>query len=313
MAGFGVIIHPLDTSYVERAIPLVRFLPKSIVDAILKLMSPRVVSKFSVKDCPGVFVGCPLTAEQMRTLPREQVLDKIVHSCVVAKDHGADIVSLGAFTAIVTKQGMAIKDRVPVALTSGRAYTVWAVMEQIRPYLHSNTLIAILGVHGTIGNAIARLSAQYSIMAVGRKNIESMYDADIIVLCTSHPGLLVDSYRLKPGTVVCDVAKPVNMPRNHNRTDIVLIEGGQIELPHPVEFDIDFDCAPNRVYACMAEPMLLAISGRIEDFCLGNKIPLEKVEEIGNLSKQQGFNVVRARGHPIQMASCPAWEKCYRC
>ncbi|HLC16882.1 MAG TPA: shikimate dehydrogenase, partial [Thermodesulfovibrionia bacterium] len=117
-------------------------------------------------------------------------------------------------------------------------------------------------------------------------------DADIIVLCTNHPGLLVNPHLLKPGTVVCDAAKPFNMPRNYKRRDIVVIEGGQIELPHPVEFTIDFDCGPNRVSACMAEPMLLAISGRVENFCLGNKISLEKIEEIGDISKQCGFNVV---------------------
>lgn len=298
MAGFGFILHPLDTSYVKRVVPMIKFLPKLIINTILKHASPRVVSKFSVENCPGVFVACPLTIKQMKSLPKEQVLDKIVQSCIIAKEHGADIVSLGAFTAIVTEQGMAIKDRVPVALTSGRAFTVWSIMEQIKPYLLTNTSIAIVGAHGTIGDAIARLSAQYPIIAVGRENIDEMYDADIIVLCTSHPKSLVDPYRLKPGTVVCDAARPVNIPRNHNREDIVIIEGAQIDLPHNVVFDINFDCEPNRVYACMAEPMILAISGRIENFCLGNKIQLEKIEEIGNLSKQYGFKVVRSFEHP---------------
>lgn len=292
MAGFGFIIHPLDTSYVQRVIPLARFLPTPFINVMLTYLSPRVVAKFTVRGSEGVFVGCPLTTEQMQTLPKKQVIDCIIRSCCVAKEHGADIVGLGAFTAIVTDQGMAIKDKVPVALTSGRAYTVWAVMEQIRPYLQLHKVIAVVGAHGAIGDAVLRLSAHYPIMEVSHHNVDSMYDADIIVLCTSHPGLLVNPSLLKPGTVVCDAAKPFNMPRNHKRKDIIIIGGGQIELPHSVEFPLDFDCGPNRVYACMAEPMLLAISGCIENFCLGNKISLNKIKEIGNISNQHGFNVV---------------------
>lgn len=296
--GFGFIMHPLDSSYLARAYPVARFLPKRVVDAILRPLPPFAVSKFELKRHKGVFVGCPLTEEQMRTLPREEVLDKIARSCAVAKQHGADIVSLGAYTAIATDQGMAIKDRVPVALTSGRAFTVWAVLAQVMPYFHSGRTVAIVGANGAIGSAVARLSADFPILSIGRGDLDRMYDADIIVLCTSDPGYLVDPARLRSGTVVCDAAKPFNMPRDHGRDDIVVIEGGQIDLPHPVEFGIDFDCGPNRVYACMAEPMVLALSGRVENFCLGNDIPMEKVMEIGELSKQHGFRPVMPEENP---------------
>lgn len=292
MAGFGFIMHPLTSEYVARAIPPVRLLPKTWVDGLLRITPPFVVSRFHVKDAPGVFVGCTLTGEQTERLPRAEVLAKIARSCALAHRRGAEVVSLGAYMAIATDQGLAIRDRVPVALTSGRACTVWAVMEQVQAFYRPGMTIAVVGARGAIGNAVARLSARYPLLAVTRENLGRMYAADIIILCTSDPGLLVDPARLRPGTVVCDAAKPFNMPRNHGRDDIVVIEGGQLELPHPVDFGLDFDCGPNRVYACMAEPMLLALSNRIEHFCLGNDIPPQKVEEIGRLAHEHGFRPV---------------------
>ena len=129
-----------------------------------------------------------------------------------------------------------------------------------------------------------------------------MYQADIIVLCTSDR-LSWWTRRLRPGTVVCDAAKPFNMPRHHGRDDIVVIEGGQVELPHPGGLRRDFDCRPNRIYACMAEPMVLALSGRIENFCLGDDIPAEKVAEIAALGRRHGFRPVLPRNGPRPLSA----------
>jgi fatty aldehyde-generating acyl-ACP reductase len=73
------------------------------------------------------------------------------------------------------------------------------------------------------------------------------------------------------------------------RQDILVIDGGMVEVPGPVDFHFDFGFPPGKAYACMAETMALALEGRFEDYTLGKQITRAQVDEITAIAERHGF------------------------
>jgi len=121
----------------------------------------------------------------------------------------------------------------------------------------------------------------------------SIYDADLVLTVTSAITAVIEPEYLKPGAVVCDVARPRDVSRRvgEQRDDVLVIEGGMVEVPGDVDFHFDFGFPPRMAYACMAETMALALEGRYEDYSLGKQISRARVEEISAIAARHGFRL----------------------
>jgi hypothetical protein len=75
----------------------------------------------------------------------------------------------------------------------------------------------------------------------------------------------------------------------------LVIEGGIVKVPGPVDFGFDFGFPAGKAYACMAETMILAMEGRYESYSLGKEISLNKVDEIARLGTKHGFRLAGFR------------------
>ena len=75
------------------------------------------------------------------------------------------------------------------------------------------------------------------------------------------------------------------------REDVLVIEGGMVEVPGPVNFNFNFGFPPGKSYACMAETMALALEGRYEDYSVGKHIDRARVDEIGAIAARHGFRL----------------------
>ncbi|MCB9453749.1 MAG: shikimate dehydrogenase, partial [Anaerolineaceae bacterium] len=119
------------------------------------------------------------------------------------------------------------------------------------------------------------------------------YNADLILTVTSALDAVIEPQHLKPGAVVCDVARPrdVSVKVAAERDDVLVIEGGMVEVPGPVDFGFDFGFPPKMSYACMAETMALALEGRYEDYTIGKDISVEQAQEIGEIASRHGFRL----------------------
>ena len=93
--------------------------------------------------------------------------------------------------------------------------------------------------------------------------------------------------------MVCDVARPrdVSAMVAAERDDILVIDGGMVDIPGSVNFNFNFGFPEGKAYACMAETMALALEGRFEDYTLGRDISRERVEEISAIAKKHGFRL----------------------
>jgi predicted amino acid dehydrogenase len=124
-------------------------------------------------------------------------------------------------------------------------------------------------------------------------------DMDMIVTSTSGAGKkILDITKVKPGCVITDVARPLDLPPNEvaKRPDVLVIESGEIELPTKVHGMKSIGLPPNVIYACLAETIVLALEGRFEVFTVGRDTEWEKVKEIYKLGLKHGMKLSAISG-----------------
>ncbi len=123
--------------------------------------------------------------------------------------------------------------------------------------------------------------------------MRALYEADLILNVTRVVHGVIGPKNLKRGEVVCVVARPGDVSRRvaAERDDVLVIEGGMIEVPGPVDFHFDFGFPPKMAYACMAETMALALEGRYEDYTIGKDITVAQAREIEAISMRHGFRL----------------------
>jgi len=167
MHRFAFLVHPLDLKRdVARKYPFVKFLPSSWVEAMLWRMRPKLLGKVTGvrsstgAEAEGWLIAVPMTAKMM--LENEaRALELLVEACQMAEDLGAEIVGLGAFTAIVGNGGIELQKRSPLPVTTGNSYTTWTALEATKLAAElmgidwENATAAVVGATGSIGRACA--------------------------------------------------------------------------------------------------------------------------------------------------------------
>jgi len=328
---FAFIFHPIDIRRdVARKSKLLGRLTEGQINWLSRFFPPvyfseieGIVSEATGEELTGHFIACPLTPPTMLKLPVETVYKKIVASGRLAEKLGAGILGLGAFTSVVGDGGITIAERLDIPVTTGDSYTVMIAVEAVMAAAAKMDIdpqqatVAVVGATGAIGKTCAELLASDvgKLLLIGRRihaleylrerceghmaevsvstEIESVYQADIILTVTSAVDAIIQPEHLKPGAVVCDVARPRDVSRQvaEQRNDVLVIEGGMVEVPGPVNFNFDFGFPPGKSFACMAETMALALENRYEDYTLGKEISVERAREIGAIAVKHGFRL----------------------
>lgn len=125
-------------------------------------------------------------------------------------------------------------------------------------------------------------------------------DADLIVTATSNQkGSLFDINLVKPGCVICDCSRPLDITRAEasRRPDVMIIESGEIDLPGKLKFTCDIGLPRPSVYACLAETCLLALDDRLEAFSTSKELKVENVKEIYKIGLKHGAKLSAIRSH----------------
>jgi fatty aldehyde-generating acyl-ACP reductase len=284
-----------------------------------------ITSACTGKQIKGWLIACPLTPKHFMQLPEKQVYRKIIETGRLAEKLGAKILGLGAYTSVVGDAGLTVAQALDVPVTTGDAYTVAVAVQTIKQAARvmdiplEGAVAAVVGATGAIGKASALLlcrdvaelylisrhqedlaRVRDELIAAGsraRLHVRtSMYDlqeASIILTVTSAIHAVIESEHIQPGSVVCDVAQPRDASARiaTSRQDVLVIDGGMVEVPGKVDFHFDFGLPAGKAYACMAETMALTLEGRLEDYTLGRNLTLEKVEEISSIAEKHGFQL----------------------
>lgn len=283
-----------------------------------------ITSQATGKTIKGWFLACPYTPKRMMQLPERTVYRKIIQTGRMAEKLGADILGLGAFTSVVGDAGITIANALDVPVTTGDSYTVAMAVQAIRDAAITmdikmeDATVAIVGATGAIGRVCAELvaaeAARTLLVARDEKKLEALRDrlkvharselvvstkmdvlkdAQLILTVTSAIHDVIRPEHLQPGSVVCDVARPrdVSAMVAAARDDILVIDGGMVDVPGPVNFHFNFGFPDGKAYACMAETIALALEGRFEDYTVGKEITLERVKDITAMAERHGFRM----------------------
>ncbi|MGD8398774.1 MAG: shikimate dehydrogenase [Anaerolineae bacterium] len=287
-----------------------------------------VRSEANGQEIEGWLIACPMTPRRMLDVSLSRAYRKLEQTGRLAERLGADVLGLGAFTSVVGDAGATVAQRLSMPVTTGNSYTVAVAVEaalvaaQQLGHDPARSLAAVVGAYGATGRACAQLLARSvsDLLLIGRdpaqlaaaqaevladvvpagrvrvttsRRLEDIEQADIVLTVTSAVEPIVGPEHLKPGAVVCDVARPRNVSWRvaQERDDVLVIEGGMVDVPGPVDFGFDFGFPPGKAYACMAETMILALEGRPGSYSLGRSVSLDRVDEIDRLAEKHGFRI----------------------
>ncbi|MDZ7928926.1 MAG: aminotransferase class III-fold pyridoxal phosphate-dependent enzyme [Rhodococcus sp. (in: high G+C Gram-positive bacteria)] len=126
--------------------------------------------------------------------------------------------------------------------------------------------------------------------------VAAVQDSLIVIAATSAPHALIDPTDLMEGAIVCDVAQPPNIGRDvrGERPDVTVFDGGIVRVPSGSDFGLTYGLAPGLTYACMAETMLIALSGEFDLRSIGTTLDGDSVERLGELADVHGFALAEA-------------------
>jgi predicted amino acid dehydrogenase len=312
-----------------------KYLPEPAVEWFIKHKDPILASHITgIRSVTGVeaegwFIACPLTPRQLLGLPLDFVYHRLVQCGKIAEDLGAKIIGLGAFTSVVGDGGVTVAKHLNIPVTTGNSYTVATAMDatidaaaRMEIDLPSATA-TVVGATGSIGRTCAMLLAPQvrKLVMVGRdrgklealleqfdpklrsklviedKVGSSLSSSDIVVTVTSAVDVVIEPEHLKIGAVVCDVARPrdVSVRVARERDDVLVVEGGVVQVPGDVDFRFNFGFPPGMAYACMSETMMLALDRKYESFTLGKTVSVEQVNETKRLADKHGFRLAGYR------------------
>lgn len=218
---FAFLIHPLDLkNYCEFDESLYVFNQDELAeltDRWSDMVEPFVTAKVRIraasgKTAYGEFIAVPRTTEQLINMPKETVLGELKAAIELARERGAKLVGLGAYTSVVSMGGLYLrKEGVP--LTTGNSYTVVAGVEAVLDALQrlevapAEAVVAVVGATGSIGKGTSVLISESTarmILLGNPKNHESSIKRLYKIAGEVYKYLttLIDkNHRFNPGTI----------------------------------------------------------------------------------------------------------------
>ncbi|MGI5912589.1 MAG: aminotransferase class III-fold pyridoxal phosphate-dependent enzyme [Syntrophomonadaceae bacterium] len=122
---------------------------------------------------------------------------------------------------------------------------------------------------------------------------ETLPLCDMIVAASNSPDYVIYPQHLKPGVVVCDVARPADVsPQTfEERDDVLILEGGLVKYPSDIAFGPNLGYRDGVNLACLSETVLLALEGDYNDYSIGAKLPLETITYLRDLGIKHGLGL----------------------
>ena len=264
----------------------------------------------------GVVADVPMTPDQMladqeRALAR---MERLVHR--LQRSGPVHAVGLGSLCAVVAGRGSALAERVDVPVTTGGAATAWSLLENTRAVLaRRRGPVAVLGARNPVGQAVAALlSAEGVPVVVDNKRAARGLTVEVapsaeeavrscrVVVGAGPTGGTLDPAALQPGSVLVDVAIPAT-PAGSVGRGVKILAGEAVSVPRTWErggwgrlYQVLAGYGPFQVYACLIEPLVMALQERKKPYALGRRIDPDDVVRFGEAAVAYGFRPRLARG-----------------
>lgn len=301
---------------------------------------PHVIARLALEDpfgahARGVLVGVPELPEQLLTAQAEGVAS-VSRGVAVCHAEGATIVGLGAVAAVIGGQGKAIAEQAPCPVSTGNGFTALAAVETLALFEAQRGArgpVALIGPPGPVASGILQLLADRGrrvtviaerpprpLVRLAERLTEEtpgvvtfadapgpLLEAGHVLVAASSTGGRLKLSALPAGSVVIDVAAPQDVLIDRRRRDVLLLDGEYVRLPSRLggslwrEIYALVTGQGRHVFACYAEPMLFALSGRHDLCSVGRDLPLARLHALADLAARHGFFVdqLHERGRPV--------------
>lgn len=335
----GIILHPIDLQKVRSDCRYFYPIMGRVLDPVLKRMDDYSLKNLIGRLAPHKFMNVRVSNElrivgfMVPMFPidmardRKKALRNIQKTFEIARDLEVDIVTLAAFTSIVSNGGEDLSTTYSVAYTSGNALTaalcidgIEKAVELFRKDLLSSR-VAIIGATGDIGSVCARYFAgkcshlvlcsrsisessklYQSIASESPVNLQAINDvgeavkeADVILSVASSFGSTFDCANLKSGALICDAGMPPNFAQNLNRDDVFVFDGGKaaVNFYDRIQNHAWKALFPNNsLFGCFSEAIVLALADQVQNFSTGKgSLTLDKLNLIRSIAKEQGVRL----------------------
>jgi predicted amino acid dehydrogenase len=334
MYDYALIIHPTSEELLHKYEPGMKRKPVALVRKLLEWMSPFKAAEVEGLRSPlgrtanGTLVMCPLLLDQMVSLSPSKVMKAVLETLKLAHSLSPKIIGLTAYTAFSGNKGLDLTKIVNRPLTTGSYYTLATIPESILRAVDimemdlEKTNILLLGVTSSIGKycfeilshfvggsyvtsrnkeklqlLLAELPKEKRKKVTIIQNISGVLNkVGIVIVATNHLPSDFDINKLKPGTIIFDASYPRKITAQA-REDILVIDGVAIRPPGNVKFNFDFGLPEGLCYPCMAEPMILALERKYENYSLGKDSDIYKIREIMHLGAKHGFEISGLTSH----------------
>jgi predicted amino acid dehydrogenase len=333
METFAFLIHPMDINHVVKKYKIAKKVSPKMLESVLKRRRPFVLNEITgIRSKTGVeatgwFIAVPFLPHQFTELDEDYVIEKIVKACEVGRKEGAKIVGLGAFTAIPGGGGKLVAEASSIPVTTGNTYTAVLANEGAKEAARKMgvdialSTLAIVGATGSIGSVSAEvLAGEFAnIILIGRDkdrlekikervvkfndnvtistDLSAVESADVLITVTGAVDAVLHPEDIKPGAVVCDVARPRDVSEIlvKLRNDVLVIDGGVARVPGNADLGKYPGLPKGIALGCMAETFMLALEKRYENYTIGKDISAEKVREMSEMAKKHGFKLAGLR------------------
>ena len=277
------------------------------------------------------FLGLPLTSQHFqdawRTRQTHWLLKQIEEAAILAKQQGCQVLGLGGYTSILTRNGRRLKTP-DLALTTGNALTVGMGMLSLQKAAKqleiepSASTLAIIGATGNIAATYALMMAPQvkKLLLIVRRpaseklnqllekiktvapstqvtvsdHLEDLRDCSLIVSASNAAEPLIYPPHLSSNPVViCDISLPSDVAPeiSQQRSDVLVIQGGVVRLPHNPDFRISGIPLPlGHAFACMSETLLMGLEG-IKSHGSYGAISTDQVFQSLAIAEKHGFTL----------------------
>ncbi len=309
---FAFLVHPLAPFH-RRVVGVRRADLRAALGLDSPGLGPGALCTLGVgESLEGTVVTVPWLPPEL--LDNQQgAVDVMVEAVQALEDVRA--VGLGSLLAVVAGRGEALASRVDVPVTTGAAATAWAAAGNAISAAQALGVerVAVLGVGGAVGQAVARLLQRSGLDVVAggggrgpqrraealgiplQPPLEAVSGCRVVVgAATSGGGLPPSS--LQPGTVLLDVALPSTLGPGRIPPGVRVLAGEAVELPDAWRrgfwgwlYHMLSGYGPSQIFACLAEPMVMAATGRERPFAQGREVLPEDLDEFAESASSLGL------------------------
>jgi predicted amino acid dehydrogenase len=263
----------------------------------------------------GIVVGVPMAPTDLLA-DQERALTCM--SAAVEYAGRVDAVGLGSLCAVVAGRGDGLAERCKVPVTNGGAATAWAIVGNVHAVLERvgrDRPVAVIGSRGPVGGVVAELLAADGIAvrvdhprAARGRDVAAADDPERavagcrVVVGAGATGRVLPAGALADDAVVVDVAlrgTVIGRPGPGVR----VLAGEAVELPPSWArggwgwlYHVLAGYGPTQAFACLIEPLVIAVTGRETPFSIGRQLNVESVHAFGRGAAALGFKPRLARG-----------------